>query len=99
MTVYVVAQLSFVDRAAYERYRQRFMGVMNRYRGRLLASDEHPTVLEGAWNRDKIVLMSFPDEQSFSEWSNSPEYQEILKDRKAGATAVVLLVHGIPEKT
>ena len=99
MTVYVVAQLSFVDRSAYERYRQRFMGVMNRYRGRLLAADEQPAVLEGVWVHDKIVLMSFPDDQSFSEWSQSPEYQEILKDRKAGATAVVLLVHGIPEKT
>lgn len=95
MTVYVVAQLSFVDRAAYERYRQRFMGVMNRYRGCLLAADEHPTVLEGVWDRDKVVLMSFPDEQAFAQWSQSPEYQEILQDRKAGATAVVLLVQGI----
>ena len=73
------------------------MAVMNRYRGRVLAADEHPTVLEGVWARDKIMLMSFPDEQSFAEWSQSPEYQEILQDRKAGATAVVLLVQGIPE--
>jgi uncharacterized protein (DUF1330 family) len=40
-------------------------------------------------------LMSFPDEPAFWEWSNSAEYQEISKDRKAGATAVVLLVKGI----
>lgn len=94
MTVYVIAQLSFVDRAAYNRYQQRFMGVMQRYRGRLLAADEHPAVLEGTWDRDKVVLLSFADEVAFREWSESLEYQEISRDRKAGAVAVVLLVHG-----
>ena len=38
------------------------MGVMSRYKGRLLAADEHPTVVEGAWDRDKVVLLWFPDE-------------------------------------
>ena len=42
MSVYVVAQLTFRDRAAYARYQSRFMAVMSRYRGRLLAADEHP---------------------------------------------------------
>ena len=96
MTVYVIAQLSFTDRAAYRRYQDRFMGVMARYKGRLLAADESPQVLEGAWERDKVVLMSFPDEAAFRDWGESPEYQEILKDRKAGAEAVVLLAKGLP---
>jgi uncharacterized protein (DUF1330 family) len=95
VTVYVVAQLSFVERRAYDRYQQRFLGVLQRYRGRLLAADEHPSVLEGVWDRDKIVLLSFPDKAAFREWSESAEYQEISRDRKAGALAVVLLVHGI----
>ena len=96
MAVYAIAQLSITDRAVYTRYQERFMGVMNRYKGQLLAADESPRVLEGAWAREKVVLMSFPDETAFWEWSDSSEYQEISKDRKAGATAVVLLVKGIP---
>jgi uncharacterized protein (DUF1330 family) len=39
--------------------------------------------------------MSFPDEAAFRAWASSPEYQEIAKDRQAGAEAVVLLVNGI----
>lgn len=96
MTVYVIAQLSFTDRAAYGRYQERFMPVMRRYAGRLLAADENPQVLEGSWDRDKVVLMSFPDEAAYREWAESPDYQEIAKDRKAGAAAVALLVRGIP---
>ncbi len=95
MTVYVIAQLKFTDRAAYDRYQGKFMGVWERYRGRLLAADEHPVVLEGEWDREKVVLLSFPDEAAYREWGESPDYLEISKDRKAGAKAVVLLAKGI----
>jgi uncharacterized protein (DUF1330 family) len=96
MAVYVIAQLSITDRSAYNRYQDRFMAVLSKYRGRLLAADESPTVLEGEWDRDKPVLLSFPDEEAMREWAESPEYLEISKDRKAGAKAVVLLAKGLP---
>lgn len=95
MTVYAVAQLRFTDRAAYDRYQARFMEVFMRFAGRLLAADEAPQVIEGEWDREKLVLMSFPDESAFRAWSESPAYQEISRDRRAGAEAVVLLVRGI----
>jgi uncharacterized protein (DUF1330 family) len=95
MTVYAIAQLSITDRAVYDRYQAKFMGVMSRFKGRVLAADEKPLVVEGEWDREKVVLLSFPDEAAFREWAESPEYLEIAKDRKAGSEAVVLLVKGI----
>ena len=80
MTVYVIVQLKMTDRAAYDRYQARFFGVFKQFNGRLLAADESPDVLEGSWDRDKVVLMSFPDEAAYRAWANSPEYQEISKD-------------------
>lgn len=95
MTVYAIAQLKFTDRAAYDRYQARFMDVFRRYQGTLLAADETPQVIEGQWDREKVVLMSFPDESAFRSWAQSPDYQEISKDRQAGADTVVLLVQGL----
>ncbi len=95
MTVYAIAQLRFIDRAAYDRYQARFMEVFNRHPGTLLAADESPQVVEGHWDREKVVLMSFPDEAAFRAWAESPEYQEISKDRRAGADTVVLLAKGL----
>jgi uncharacterized protein (DUF1330 family) len=94
MTVYVIAQLKFTDRAAYKRYQARFFDVFNQFNGRLLAADDSPQVVEGEWHRDKVVLMSFPDAQSRDAWYQSKEYQEISLDRRAGADAIVLLVEG-----
>jgi uncharacterized protein (DUF1330 family) len=94
MTVYVIVQLEMTDRAAYDRYQARFFDVFRKFSGRLLSADEQPVVLEGVWDRDKLVLMSFPDEAAYRAWADSPEYLEISKDRKAGARAVVLLAKG-----
>ena len=95
MTVYAIAQLKFTDRAAYDRYQARFMEVFRRHPGTLLAGDERPEVIEGEWDREKVVLMSFPDEAAFRGWAQSPEYQDISKDRLAGADTLVLLVKGL----
>ena len=94
MTVYVIVQLKMTDRAAYDRYQARFFDVFKKFNGRLLSADENPAVVEGVWACDKLVLMSFPDEAAFLTWANSPDYLEISRDRKAGATAVVLLAKG-----
>jgi uncharacterized protein (DUF1330 family) len=95
MTVYAIAQLTITNRAAYDRYQAKFMGVMKHFQGRVLAGDETPLVVEGEWNKKKVVLLSFPDEKAFRDWAESPEYQKISEDRKAGSSAVVLLVKGI----
>ena len=93
MSVYIIAQLKFTERERYDRYQSRFMGVS--FKGKLLVADEHPVVLEGDWPRDKVVIMEFPDAEAAREFQESPEYQAISVDRKAGADAVVLTVRGL----
>jgi uncharacterized protein (DUF1330 family) len=98
MAVYAIAMFSITDRVVYGRYQAQFMGVMNRYKGTVLAADEHPVVVEGDWDRDKVVMLSFGSEADFREFMDSPEYQGISKDRQAGTSGFVLLVRGIPER-
>lgn len=94
MTVYVIVLLRMIDRAAYDCYQARLFDVFRKFNGRLLSADENPAVLEGVWDRDKLVLMLFPDETAFQAGANSPGYLGIAKDRTAGAHGVVLLAQG-----
>ena len=96
MTVYVVAQLRFVDRPAYDRYQARFMDAFRQSEGRLLVADEKPKVIEGSWDREKLVIMSFPTEASARAFLASKAYEEIARDRRAGADTLALLAEGIP---
>src|SRR5215213_4375468 len=93
MSVYVIAQILITDRDLYNKYQARFLEVFSKFKGQLLAADENPQIIEGNWNQEKVVLMKFPDQQSFEDWAFSPEYEEISKDRQAGSEAVVLLTH------
>jgi uncharacterized protein (DUF1330 family) len=97
VTVYALAQLRIHDAERYARYMNtfvaRFTEVFGKFNGKLLAADDAPRVLEGEWwDRNKVVLMEFPDAAAFTAWATSPEYNEIAVDRKVGAEAVVLLI-------
>jgi uncharacterized protein (DUF1330 family) len=41
------------------------------------------------------VLIRFDDRAAAERWMNSPEYQEIAKDRLAATDVVVLLLNGL----
>ena len=94
VTVYVVAQLLITDATFYDRYRAQFNVVVSRYTGTVLAADDTPPVVEGNWKQRNVVLMSFPDEESFLKWWESPEYRTIAKDRRGGSDAVIWMVKG-----
>ncbi|GIQ73081.1 DUF1330 domain-containing protein [Bradyrhizobium sp. RD5-C2] len=96
MTVYVIALVKFTQEEYYRRYQSRFADVFKAFNGRLLAADERPKVLDGKWTRDKVVIMEFPDEAEATRFLGSPAYQEISRDRIAGATVLSLLVKGLP---
>ncbi|WP_200210398.1 DUF1330 domain-containing protein [Micromonospora coerulea] len=95
MTVYALAQISIHDRTRYDRYVAAFMPVLLKYQGRLLAADEAPHVVEGTWPYDKVILMAFDSRESFDRWANSPEYQEISRDRVAATDGVVVVADGV----
>jgi uncharacterized protein (DUF1330 family) len=95
MTVYVVALLNITDRAEYQRYGEGFMEIFNRYDGQLLAVDESPTVVEGAWPHTRTVLASFPSAEAMNAWYDSPEYQALAQHRFNASTASIALVKGL----
>ncbi|MEM1192163.1 MAG: DUF1330 domain-containing protein [Pseudomonadota bacterium] len=95
MTVYMAVQVKIKDRAAYERYSEAFMPIFSKFKGTMLAADFDPQVMSGAWDHDRLVLVSFPDKPSLYEWLSSDEYRAIGADRDAGADTIALLAQGI----
>lgn len=96
MTVYVIALVKFTQEEYYRRYQSRSAAVVKAFNGRLLVADERPSVLDGEWTRDKVVIMEFPDEAEATGFLDSVADREMSKDRFAGATVVSLLVKGLP---
>ena len=81
MAVYAIAMFSITDRAVYGRYQAQFMGVMNRYKGTVLAADEHPVVVEGKWDRDKVGCFRSREKRIFASLQTR---RNIRKFRRTG---------------
>src|SRR5688500_14750810 len=64
MSVYALAQLTIHDRDRYQRYAARFLPILHAHGGRLLAADDHPEVLEGAWDHERSSSSSSPTSTS-----------------------------------
>ncbi len=69
---------------------------VRKYGGQLLAADEAPSVVQGSWPYQKVILMAFDSRDSYEQWASSAEYQEISRDRLASTEGVVIVVAGIP---
>ena len=95
MTVYVVAQMRFTDRSAYDRYAREFFAVFQEYDGTVLAAEEDPVVLEGAHEWEKVVLLSFPTSRALDDWAGSAAYRRISRDRHAGTESCVIRLQGL----
>jgi uncharacterized protein (DUF1330 family) len=95
MSVYFVAQITIHDRAGYSRYEAGFMPVIEKYKGRLLAVDENPEVVEGTWNCTRTVLIEFPTRDDAMAWAGSAEYQAIAKHRWAASTADIVMIKSL----
>jgi uncharacterized protein (DUF1330 family) len=71
--VHVVAQLPNHDRERHQRYTAGFRAVLQQYGVRLLAENTRDTTrggvngkaLEGGWERDQVILLSFADRSAY----------------------------------
>ena len=95
MSVYIIARFNIHDRSEYDKYSAGFLGVFEKFDGKMLSIDEDPMVLAGAWDDTRSVIIEFPSKESALAWLNSEDYQAIAKHRNAGSTANSVLVEGL----
>ncbi|MBT8471071.1 MAG: DUF1330 domain-containing protein [Marinicaulis sp.] len=95
MTVYAVGNIKIKNREEYNKYSDQFMGVFEKFKGKLLSADFDARAVQGEWDGDRLVLMEFPDKRAFLEWATSEDYQAIAKHRDAGADVTVVLANAL----
>lgn len=95
MSYYFIAQIQINDEEEYKKYLKDVDEVFNKFEGKYLAVDTDPTVLEGEWTYDRIVIIQFHDKPAFMRWYDSPGYKAILQYRLKAAKCDTVLVKGL----
>jgi uncharacterized protein (DUF1330 family) len=96
MTVYILNNMTIRDKNQYTTYVRAFMPIFLKYGGTVLALQDSPSAIEGSWNFDRTVLLSFPSREAADRWYNSDEYQAIASHRRAGTNSNVAILQGLP---
>ena len=95
MSCYFIANIQINDESEYKKYIENAGKVFSRYKGKYLAVDNSPDVLEGEWKYSRVVIIEFPNKEELFKWYNSPEYQEIVQYRLKAARCDTILVNGL----
>jgi uncharacterized protein (DUF1330 family) len=94
MSSYFLAQLKIHDPQRYEKYLEGFNEIFAKYKGKVIAADDGPTVLEGEWSYSRVVIIQFPNENELKRWYESREYQTLAKYRIKSSQADVIIIKG-----
>ncbi len=94
MSAYLIAQISITDRTAYSAYEDGFMEIFQRFKGKMLAVDEKPDVLEGEWPCTRTVLVEFPSKEEALAWYRSDDYQALAQHRFSASDGNTVMVNG-----
>jgi len=95
MSAYFIAQVNVHDPEEYEKYRSKFMPILQQYGGEVAAVDREVKIIEGEWPHQGTVILKFPDEEQATKWYYSPEYQGIIQDRINSTNTNLILMKGM----
>lgn len=92
---YIVAHLRVTDADAFDLYRQRVPEVIHRFGGRYLVRGGAVEPLEGEWPVERLVILQFDSVADARAFYDSPQYQELIPLRQAGAEGTLAIVEGM----
>lgn len=95
MSCYFAAQIRIHDFEEYKKYLDRVDEVFKRFKGKYIAVDKSPEILEGGWSYSRFIIIEFPDEVELKRWYQSPEYQAIVKYRLSSADCDSVILKGL----
>lgn len=76
------------------KYLEQIDSTLEPFEGRFLVHGASPTVLEGQWIGDLIVI-GFPDRARAEAWYHSAAYQRILELRTSSSEGEILIIDGV----
>lgn len=92
MSSFFIALIDIHDPKRYQQYLEGFNEVFANYKGKVIAVEDNPRILEGTWPAGRTVVIQFPDDSELRRWYDSQEYQTLAKHRKEASIAKIAII-------
>jgi uncharacterized protein (DUF1330 family) len=97
MKAYLVLDITVHDYERFREYIDKIPVFISKHGGRYIIRGEVPTVVEGDWNPERIVVIEFPSRESANQFLQDSEVQPLFALRHETTTSKLLLVDGCLE--
>jgi uncharacterized protein (DUF1330 family) len=97
MRAYLICMVRVDDVDTYKKYTAQTPALIEKHGGRFLVRGGAVEAIEGEPFHDRLVVLEFPSKEAVHKFYGSPEYQEVLKIRRASSASRFLLAEGTPE--
>jgi len=94
MNAYLILDLSINDLNAFREYIEKIPELIRKHSGRYIVQGVEPTVIEGDWKPERVVVIEFPSRNSAQEFLQDPGAQALFQIRHQATTSKLLLVDG-----
>ena len=94
MSAYLIATETVHDEAMFAEYRKQVIATLEAFGGRFVARGGKLTVLEGARQHPRTVIIEFPSRESAEGWYKSADYQKIIDLRLKSTSGNLVILDG-----
>jgi len=97
MKAYLVLDLTVRDMNGFRKYIAEIPTCIAKHSGHYIVRGDRPTVIEGDWKPERVVIIEFPTRDKAEAFLADPDIQDLFNIRHATTTSRLLLVDGCTE--
>jgi uncharacterized protein (DUF1330 family) len=94
MKAYLVLDFSIHDLSGFRPYISAIPAFIDKHGGRYIVRGVEPTVMEGDWRPERMVVIEFPTRENAEAFLRDPDCQELFHVRHKTTTSKLVLVDG-----
>ncbi len=94
MRAYLVLDLTITDIRNFAPYIEAIPAFIEKHGGRYIVRGAQPTVMEGDWSPERVVILEFPARENAEAFLSDPEAQPLFAVRHNTTVSRLILVDG-----
>lgn len=94
MKAYLVLDVSVNDYGGFKRYIAEIPALIAKHSGKYIVKGIPPTIIEGDWQPERMVIIEFPERKKAEAFLSDPEARQLFKVRHDTTRSNLVLVDG-----
>jgi uncharacterized protein (DUF1330 family) len=94
MKAYLVLDLAVNDVGGFRKYVAEIPTFIAKHSGKYIVRGVEPTIIEGDWKPERVVIIEFPERADAEAFLGDPEIQNLFEVRHETTTSRLVLVDG-----